>query len=238
MFYNQQFFLENRISMIKKFFITGTDTNIGKTFVSQILLKKATQNGYNTAGYKPVSSGCKKTSFGFLNNDALILKKNSSVILNYKEVNPIFFFENAPPHILSQIYNENIKIKHLSIGLKKIMKKSNWILIEGAGGWYTPLSYTNTFSDWVKKEKLIVIIVVGIKLGCINHAILTEKAILSEKLKCAGWIANNIMPEDKYNLYYIQTLLKYIKSPLLGVVPYLRNKDRINLKKIKIKLPK
>ncbi|ANZ22503.1 dethiobiotin synthetase [Buchnera aphidicola (Diuraphis noxia)] len=223
--------------MIKKFFITGTDTNIGKTFVSQILLKKANQYGYNTAGYKPVSSGCKKTSFGFLNNDAIILKKNSSVELNYQEVNPVAFIENAPPHILSDIYTQEIKIQQLSLGLKNIMKKSNWILIEGAGGWYTPLSYEKTFSDWVKKEKLIVVIVIGIKLGCINHAILTEKAIISDKLKCGGWIANNIFPKNQYNHYYIQTLLKYIKSPLLGIIPYFKNKNYINLNEIKIKLP-
>ncbi|QCI22152.1 dethiobiotin synthase [Buchnera aphidicola] len=223
--------------MIKKFFITGTDTNVGKTFVSKILLRKASQIGYNTAGYKPVASGCKKTPLGFFNHDAIILRENSSVILDYQEVNPILFFENAPPHFLSKIYNRNIKMKNLSLGLKKIVKKSNWILIEGAGGWYTPISYQDTFSDWVKKEKLIVIIVIGIKLGCINHAILTEKAILSEKLECRGWIANHTIPEDKYNLYYIQTLQKYMNSPFLGTVPYLQKKNQINFKKIKIILP-
>lgn len=224
--------------MIKKFFITGTDTNIGKTFVSKILLNKATNLGYKTAGYKPISSGGKKTSFGYINNDAVILKKNSSVFLSRKEVNPISFYENAPPHILSQLHDKNIKKKDLSIGLKKIMKKSNWILIEGVGGWYTPISYTNTISDWVKEEKLTVIIVVGIKLGCINHAILTEKAIFSEKLKCAGWIANNIFPKDRYNPFYIETLLKYIKSPLLGIIPYITKKNLVNFEKLKIKLPK
>ncbi len=100
------------------------------------------------------------------------------------------------------------------------------------------MSDKETFSDWVKKEKLTVIIIVAIKLGCINHAILTEKAIISEKITCGGWIANNIFPKDKYNMYYIQTLLSYIKSPFLGEIPYLNNKNKINFKKIKIKLPK
>ncbi|QCI17109.1 dethiobiotin synthase [Buchnera aphidicola (Aphis helianthi)] len=233
--------------MIKKFFITGTDTNIGKTTISSILLKKASNYGYKTAGYKPISSGIKKCNnivskiikkkSQFVNEDTSILQKNSSVYLTNKEINPVSFLENAPPNILSIINNKKINKKYLSLGLKKITTKSDWILIEGAGGWYTPISNKNTFSDWVKKEKLTVILVVGIKLGCINHAILTEKAILADNLVCAGWIANNIFPSDKYTSYYIQTLLSYIKSPLLGIVPYLKNINEININKIKIELP-
>ncbi|QCI18830.1 dethiobiotin synthase [Buchnera aphidicola] len=233
--------------MIKKFFITGTDTNIGKTTISGILLKKASNFGYKTAGYKPISSGIKKyknknsytikNTYQFINEDVVILKKNSSVKLSYNEINPISFFENAPPNILSLIKNKKIKKKDLSFGLKNIAQKSNWILIEGAGGWYTPISDKYTFSDWVKKEKLTVILVVAIKLGCINHAILTEKSILSDNLKCGGWIANNIFPKNKYNSYYIQTLLSYIKSPLLGIVPYFKNTNEINVNNINILLP-
>lgn len=234
--------------MIKKFFITGTDTNIGKTTVSSILLKKARNYGYKTAGYKPISSGAIKhknvvsnimqNKYQFINEDAYILKKNSSISLTYKEVNPISFIENAPPNILSLMSKTKIDKKHLSLGLKKIAIKSNWILIEGAGGWHTPISNKYTFSDWVKEEKLKVILIVGIKLGCINHAILTEKSILSDNLICSGWIANNIYPNDKYTSCYIQTLLNYIKSPLLGIVPYLKNINKININEIKIKLPK
>lgn len=224
--------------MIKKFFVTGTDTNIGKTIVSSILLKKASELGYKTAGYKPVSSGMiKKENGGFFNQDVLILRKNSSTLLSDIEINPISFIENAPPHILSMLQEKKIEKKYLSLFLKKITEKSNWILIEGAGGWYTPLSQKYTFSDWVKEEKLKVVLVVAIKLGCINHAILTEKAIFSENLICSGWIANNINPNNKYTLCYIQTLLNYIKSPLLGIVPYLNNVKEIDFSKIKIKLP-
>ncbi len=228
---------EKDIVMIKKFFVTGTDTNIGKTIASSILLKKATKAGYKTAGYKPVSSGCQRTAYGLLNDDAVILQRNSSIRLSYQEVNPISFLENAPPHILSQFQKKNIKIDCLSLGLKNITQKSNWIIIEGAGGWYTPLSYKNTFSDWVKQEKLTVIMIIAIKLGCINHGILTEKAILSENLICGGWIANNIFPQDRYTSNYIQTLLSYIKSPFLGIIPYLKNKNYIDCEKINVVLP-
>nr|WP_244372272.1 dethiobiotin synthase [Buchnera aphidicola] len=158
-------------------------------------------------------------------------------MLDYKEVNPISFSGNIPPHMMSLIQKKVIRKKDLSLGLRRISKKSNWILIEGAGGWYTPLSDRVSFSDWVKEEQLEIIFVVGIKLGCINHAILTEKAILSENLTCLGWIANNIIPKNKYTSYYIQTLLSYIKSPLLGTIPYLKNIHSINFKKIKILVP-
>ncbi|WP_422667211.1 dethiobiotin synthase [Buchnera aphidicola] len=223
--------------MIKKYFITGTDTNIGKTFVSRILLQKANKSGYLTAGYKPVASGSYNKKYGFKNKDAIILQKNSSVLLSYQEVNPFCFYENAPPHILSSLYGKKIKKKYLSLGLRKISQKSNWILIEGAGGWYTPLSYFNTFSEWVQKEKLIVILIVGIKIGCINHAILTEKAILLDKIICAGWIANILVPTEKYKIEYINTLKKYIKSPLLGIVPHIPNNHNINIDNINIILP-
>ncbi|WP_425619820.1 dethiobiotin synthase [Buchnera aphidicola] len=223
--------------MIKKFFITGTDTNVGKTIVSSILLKKAATYGYRTAAYKPISSGGKKISNIILNNDTIILQKSSSIQLSKKEINPIAFFECGPPHILSYLANHHIKQRDMSLGLKKIEKKSNWIIIEGAGGWYTPLSYQNTFSDWVKKEKLTVVIIIAIKLGCINHAILTEKAIFSEHIKCGGWIANNINPKNKYNIDYIKTLLHYIKSPFLGEIPYLQDHTQIDLSNISITLP-
>lgn len=224
--------------MIKKFFITGTDTNVGKTLVSGILLKKASFLGYHTAGYKPISSGGQKQLNTILNHDTVILKKNSSIKFSHQEMNPIAFIECAPPNILSILYDRKITKKEMSLGLKKIIKKSNWIIIEGAGGWYTPLSYQDTFSNWVKQEKLTVIIIIAIKLGCINHAILTEKAILSEKIKCGGWIANNLVPKNQYNRFYIQTLLNYIQSPFLGEIPYLKNKNQINYDRINITLPK
>ncbi|ALD15239.1 dethiobiotin synthetase [Buchnera aphidicola (Aphis glycines)] len=233
--------------MIKKFFVTGTDTNIGKSTISGILLKKASNSGYITAGYKPISSGTKKyknidfetdkKKYKFINEDSYILQKSSSIYLSYKEINPISFFENAPPNILSVIKKKKIKKEHLSLGLKKISLKSNWILIEGAGGWNTPISNKYNFADWVKEEKLKVILIVGIKLGCINHAILTEKSILADNLICVGWVANNIFPENQYTSYYIQTLLSYIKSPLLGIVPYSKHINKTNVNKIKIKLP-
>ncbi|CAL4043032.1 dethiobiotin synthase [Buchnera aphidicola] len=208
-------------------FITGTDTNVGKTIVGSLLLKYAKKLGYQTVGYKPVSSGVKKIYEKFKNNDAMTLQKFSSIKLKYEEINPFCFREQAAPHILSAKNNINISFKKLSLGLSELKRQSNWILIEGAGGWYTPLSNKNTYADWVLQEKIPVILVVGIKLGCINHAILTNHAILKYNLHFSGWIANNIFPKKKFHKENILTLKKYLQAPFLGEIPYFKNIKKI-----------
>lgn len=219
-------------------FVTGTDTNVGKTIVSSILLKNAAKLGYQTAGYKPVSSGVKKTCKEYKNNDALILQKLSSINLKYEEINPFCFHEKAAPNILSAQYNIKISFEKLSFGLSKLKKKSNWILIEGVGGWYTPLSNNKTYADWVNKEKLPVILVVGIKLGCINHAILTNNAILKHNLNFSGWIANNVIPKSKFHKENILTLKNFLQAPFLGEIPYFKNIKKVYSCKCPLILPK
>ncbi|CAL4322017.1 dethiobiotin synthase [Buchnera aphidicola] len=219
-------------------FITGTDTNIGKTVVSSLLLRNAKKLGYRTAGYKPVASGIKKKYKNFKNNDALIFQKLSSIKLKYEEINPFCFYEKAAPHILSIKHNIKISFEKLSLGLSELKKKSNWILIEGAGGWYTPLSHHITYADWVFQENLPVILVVAIKLGCINHAILTSHAILKYNLNFSGWIANNIKPIEKFHKENILTLKKYLKAPFLGEIPYFQDMKKIYTCEVPLILPK
>ncbi|MCW5197694.1 dethiobiotin synthase [Buchnera aphidicola] len=223
--------------MKKKFFITGTDTNVGKTLISCILLKKAQKFGFKSVGYKPISSGLTtKKYYKKINEDAYLLNKYSFKKFSLKDINPINFKKSIPPHIASKINKKKISLKKMSHGLNKISKKSNWILIEGAGGWHTPLSNKKKFSDWVISEKLPVLIVVAIKIGCINHAILTKNSIINSKLKCLGWIANNIY--KKKEIYY-QEYIKYLKTelniPFIGEVNFLKNK-KINIKKIKLNI--
>lgn len=211
--------------MIKKWFITGTDTNVGKTIVSTLLLKKGSELGFNTAGYKPISSGCTKTIYGLHNDDALLLKKNSTIKFTYQEINPYAFYHAIPPNFLNDSDNK-INFNKLSRGLKNIQKKANWIIIEGIGGWCTPIYKLNSLSDWLKKENIPIILVVSIKLGCINHAILTTQSIMQSGLKYSGWFANCIKPE-KYILNYIYTIKKYIQVPFLGMIPYIKNINNI-----------
>ncbi|CAL4042739.1 ATP-dependent dethiobiotin synthetase BioD [Buchnera aphidicola (Takecallis arundicolens)] len=221
--------------MIKTWFVTGTDTNVGKTIVSVLLLKKATIIGFNTAGYKPVSSGCIKTIYGLRNHDALLLKKHSVIKFKYKEINPYSFYGNIPPNFFYCKKN-NITFKNLSDKLHNIQKKANWIIIEGIGGWDTPIFNTNTLSNWIKEEKIPVILVISIKLGCINHAILTVKSIIASGLKLTGWFAN-CMNYEQYLLNYIYTIKQYIKSPFLGIIPYIQDINNICTNNINIILP-
>ncbi|MFP9227995.1 dethiobiotin synthase [Pectobacterium cacticida] len=215
--------------MIKRWFVTGTDTDVGKTVASMALLQAANQAGYRTAGYKPVASGCQMTAAGMRNGDALALQANSSVRLDYEAVNPLAFMEPTSPHIISAVAQRPISLSTLSAGLRALETQADWLLVEGAGGWFTPLSDRVTFADWVIKEQLPVILVVGIKLGCINHALLTANAIRHAGLHLGGWIANDVIPPGKWHQPYLQTLQQRLSAPMLGEIPYLPDIHRHNL---------
>ena len=188
--------------MSKCYFVTGTDTEVGKTVASCALLQAAKAAGYRTAGYKPVASGSEKTPKGLRNSDALALQRNSSLQLDYATVNPYTFAEPTSPHIISAQEGRPIEALVMSAG-------------------FTPLSDTFTFADWVTQEQLPVILVVGVKLGCINHAMLTAQAILHAGLTLAGWVANDVTPPGKRHAEYMTTLTRMIPAPLLGEIPWL-----------------
>ncbi|MDM4209037.1 dethiobiotin synthase [Klebsiella spallanzanii] len=207
--------------MIKRFFVTGTDTEVGKTVTSCALLQAANRAGFNSAGYKPVASGSEYTAEGLHNEDALALQRNSQVALRYEQVNPFTFAEPTSPHIVSADEGRPIDAASLSAGLRGLEALSDWVLVEGAGGWFTPLSETLTFADWVQQEQLPVILVVGVKLGCINHAMLTAQAVIQAGLPLAGWIANDIQPPGKRHLEYLATLKRVLPAPFLGEIPWL-----------------
>jgi len=211
--------------VIKKWFVTGTDTEVGKTVASCALLQAAAQAGFKTAGYKPVASGSEMTPEGIRNSDALALQRNSSVPLSYEQVNPLAFLEPTSPHIISAEEGRPIAFATLSAGLAALTRHGDWIQVEGAGGWFTPLSESSTFADWAVAEKLPVILVVGVKLGCINHAMLTAQAIKSAGLPLVGWIANDVLPPGRRHAEYIATLRKVLPAPMLGEIPWLAELD-------------
>ncbi len=205
----------------KRWFITGTDTDVGKTVASCALLQAAALEGYRTAGYKPVASGSQMTADGLRNSDALALQANSTQVLSYAQVNPLTLLEATSPHIASVSEGQEIHLSVLSEGLRQLEQSADWILVEGAGGWFTPLSSQATFADWVQQEQLPVIMVVGIKLGCINHALLTALAIKQAGLSLVGWVANEVIPAGRRQTEYMATLTQMISAPLLGVIPHL-----------------
>ena len=209
--------------MTERFFVTGTDTEVGKTVASCALLQAANRAGFRTAGFKPVASGSEMTADGLRNTDALALQRNSGVALNYDEVNPYTFAEPTSPHIVSEDEGRPIDAHVLSAGLQALSHKADWVLVEGAGGWYTPLAADWTFADWVQAERLPVILVVGVKLGCINHALLTAQAIAQAGLPLVGWIANDVIPPGKRHTEYLATLTRLLPAPLLGEIPYLEH---------------
>lgn len=213
----------------KRWFITGTDTEVGKTIASGALLQTAAREGYRCAGYKPVASGAEMTPQGIRNEDACHLQACSNVSLTYDEVNPLVFIEPTSPHILSRVEQQHIDFEVMSRGLAALTEKADWVLVEGAGGWFTPLTVQQTYADWVQHEKLPVILVVGIKLGCINHALLTAQAVTQAGLTLAGWIANNIQPTGRWHQDYLETLQRHIPAPLLGEIPYVDTPHTLNL---------
>ncbi|WP_227317890.1 dethiobiotin synthase [Cedecea davisae] len=206
--------------MIKKWFVTGTDTEVGKTVASCALLQAATAAGYRSVGYKPVASGSEMTPEGIRNSDALALQRNSSVVVPYPQINPLAFIEPTSPHIVSAEEQRPITFFAMSEGLENLATKADWVLVEGAGGWLTPLSETTTFAQWVAVEQLPVILVVGVKLGCINHALLTAHAVQAAGLKLAGWVANGVQPAGKRHAEYMATLKQRLAAPLLGEIPW------------------
>ncbi|ALB62142.1 Dethiobiotin synthetase [Cronobacter condimenti 1330] len=207
--------------MTERWFITGTDTEVGKTIASCALLTAAKAAGWRTAGYKPVASGSEITPEGLRNSDALSLLRHSSVGLRYDEVNPLTFEEPTSPHIASREEGRPIEFAVMSAGLRKLEQQADWVLVEGAGGWFTPLTDHATFADWAQQEQLPVILVVGVKLGCINHALLTAQAVQAAGLRLAGWVANDVQPPGRRHAEYLATLSRLLPAPMLGEIPWL-----------------
>lgn len=207
--------------MTERWFITGTDTEVGKTVASTALLQAAKKAGLCCVGYKPVASGSEMTPDGLRNSDALALQRNSALSLPYESINPLVFEEPTSPHIVSAERQQPITFEVLSRGLAALSGQAEWVLTEGAGGWFTPLSDTTTFADWVIQEQLPVVLVVGVKLGCINHAMLTANAIEASGLRFAGWIANGVVPAGQRHPEYLATLKRRLPAPFLGEIPYL-----------------
>lgn len=217
----------------KSYFITGTDTEIGKTVITSTLIRAMALHGYQVAGYKPVASDASynSTTQRYENQDALALLQQSNVAgLSYQDMNPYCFAEATSPHIASRLTQQPILFSKLSTSLKKLAQQAEIVFVEGAGGWFTPLSQQQLLSEWVVSEKLPVILVVGMRLGCINHALLTQLAIQQAGLNLVGWVANYPVPMietaiDQRDDDYLQTLRLLIKAPLLGRIPYLPNAE-------------
>ncbi|MGY4108294.1 dethiobiotin synthase [Aeromonas encheleia] len=210
--------------MVKSFFITGTDTDVGKTLVARTLLREFAAQGIRCAGYKPVSAGCARTAEGLRNQDALLLQQAASLALPYERVNPFAFEPPIAPHIAAREVGETIRLSGLSAGLREIEQAgAELVIVEGAGGWFLPLDRNHLLSDWVKQENLPVIVVVGAKLGCLNHALLTFAAIRHMDLPIAGWVINRLSDGMSHYQENLETLRGLLPAPFLGEIPFVNN---------------
>lgn len=174
------------------FFVTGTDTEVGKTWVSCRLLERARDAGLSCYGLKPVAAGCEATSQGLRNDDAVQLMHASSRELPYEQVNPIALQAAVAPHIAARQEARNLTLARLAGYVRGALSRypADLVLIEGAGGWRVPLNDREMLSGLARELNLPVIQVVGMKLGCINHALLTAEAIQRDGLQYAGTMAN------------------------------------------------
>ena len=208
--------------MAQAFFITGTDTDAGKTSVAAGLLCAAKQQGCSTLAMKPVASGCDMSTEGLRNSDALALIAQSTVPLPYAQVNPYAFAPAIAPHIAAQEAGVELSVAGLYRAAQVILQEqADFTLIEGAGGWRVPISNTEFLSDFAIALQLPVILVVGVKLGCINHALLSAQAILSDGLKLAGWVANVVDPNCARLAENLATLQQLMPAACLAEVPHL-----------------
>ena len=211
--------------MQRKFFITGTDTGVGKTLISTALLAAADKRGLTTAAIKPVAAGCRRTVDGLRNDDALALQAIINQPLNYKQINPIALEPAIAPHIALQQVNQTVTIEQLAAHCRTVMAiGAECVVIEGAGGWRVPLNDKETLADLPKIIKLPTILVVGMRLGCLNHALLTAEAIRQDGVELIGWIANQIDPEMHAYRENIASLRQRLPVPCIGEVPFISEK--------------
>ena len=210
------------MSSVPGYFITGTDTGVGKTVVTLGLMQYLQQQGVTVAAMKPVAAGCEQTAAGLRNDDAVQLMQQSSISLDYDQVNPYAFEPAIAPHIAASQCGVRIEPERILRTYSELTDLVDCVLVEGAGGWLVPLNDSATMADLAVQLGLNTILVVGIRLGCLNHALLSAAAIQSSGLKFAGWVAN-CLPSTRAGAVdeNINSLKSRISAPLLGIVPAL-----------------
>jgi dethiobiotin synthetase len=207
--------------MTQAFFITGTDTDAGKTLVATALLHLAQDSGLSTLGIKPVAAGCARVQGNWINEDARQLMRASSGSPAYATVNPVALREPMAPHIAAEREGRKLQVAELLRHCRPLLDTADFVVLEGAGGWLVPLNATESMADLAIGLGCPVILVAGLRLGCINHTLLTAAAIAASGLPLAGWVANQIDPDMAVIAENIATLTARLNAPLLGCIPYL-----------------
>ena len=211
--------------MPREFFVTGTDTGVGKTLVTAALLRRLRESGVAVAGMKPVAAGSIRGPEGPANEDALLLQAESSIRHPYADVNPWLFEPAIAPHLAAAEAGVAIDTDRIVAAHARIRAGAEVVLAEGAGGFLVPLDDRRSFADLPTLLGMDVLLVVGLRLGCLNHALLSAEAVDRRGLRLAGWVGNAIDPQFPRTRENVKTLSARLPAPCLGVVPWMQRPD-------------
>ena len=207
--------------MKRGYFVTGTDTGVGKTLIACGLLRGFAGAGFATIGMKPIAAGCTESEAGLLNEDVEALRRSSSVQAAREWINPYAFRLPIAPHLAAAAEGLEIDIGPICRGFEKLCAIADTVIVEGVGGFRVPLSAHADSADLAVAIGLPIILVVGMRLGCLNHALLTAEAIERRGLQLSGWVANHIDPNMLQPEANAATVGERLSCPLLGTIPYL-----------------
>ena len=203
------------------YFVTGTDTEVGKTLVSGALILKLRELGRNAIGFKPVVAGTYQGQNGEYINEDIETLRVASNLPQTQSICPFVLDTPAAPHIVAKANGIELNVNKLLESFTSIQNENDVVVVEGAGGLIVPLNDHESLADFAQKIDLPIILVVGMKLGCLNHALLTIEAIKTRKMKIAGWVANALAQEMSLLNENIQSLQDRIDAPFLGMIPTL-----------------
>jgi dethiobiotin synthetase len=207
--------------MAQGVFITGTDTGCGKTEITLGLMLHLQRAGLTVLGMKPVATGAEQTPQGLRNQDARRIQRQGSLALRYEQVNPFVYSPAIAPHLAAAQAGRPIEVGPILNEYDRLSELADVMVVEGIGGWRVPLGPRLSLPDLVRALDLPVILVVGMKLGCLNHALLSQESIRHAGLELRGWIANQIDPGMQAREENLATLNHWLDAPCLGEVPYL-----------------
>ena len=205
--------------MAKSYFVIGTDTNVGKTYIASGLVQHFVNAGYKTIGMKPIASGCELNEQGeLLNEDVINLCDASNVQAPLDLINPYHFIPAIAPHLAAEQAKIQMQSEVIKLAYSRLSAMAEVVIVEGAGGFFVPINASETLADLAQALNIPIMLVVGMRLGCINHALLTVEAIKARGLTLAGWVANQIDPNMPMFNENLDSLQQRIAAPCLSVV--------------------
>ena len=212
---------------MKNLFVTGTDTGVGKTWATLGLMARCQAAGQRVNGMKPVASGGVRQGAQRINEDADLIRRQCSRVVAYRQVNPYSFVRPIAPHLAAREEGVKVDMQVLYHAFCALAKGADRVIVEGVGGWRVPLAEDIQTEALARRFDLAVVLVVGLRLGCINHALLTAESILAAKLPFAGWLGNCIVPDYADRPATLEYLRTQLAAPFLGEIPRLRRLDPV-----------